>query len=35
VCSNWKVKGARKETYFCCETCINQPAMRPAECFER
>jgi hypothetical protein len=25
VCSNGKVKGARKETYFYCKTCINQP----------
>jgi hypothetical protein len=26
VCSNWKVKGVRKETYFYCMTCKNQPA---------
>jgi hypothetical protein len=35
VCSNCKVKGARKETYFYCKTCVNQPAMCPGECFER
>jgi hypothetical protein len=35
LCSNQKVKGARKETYFYCKTCINQPAMCPRECFER
>jgi hypothetical protein len=35
VCSNRKVKGARRETYFYCKTCTNQPAMCPGECFER
>jgi hypothetical protein len=34
VRSNQKVKGARKETYFHCKTCINQPAMCPQECFD-
>jgi hypothetical protein len=34
VYSNCKVKGARKETYFCYKTCTNQLAMCPGECFE-
>jgi hypothetical protein len=35
VCSNRKIKGARKESYFYCKTCTNHPAMCPGECFER
>lgn len=35
VCSNRKVKGGRKETYYYCKTCSNQPAMCPGDCFER
>ena len=35
VCSNRKVKGARRETKFYCKTCTLHPALCPGECFER
>ena len=35
VCSNRKIQGGRKETYYFCETCSRKPDLHPGSCFKR